>query len=76
MMTIKESGVYDKALQTGVDLSYEFFPDKDFLFNCNDQEKGMVLDQMKIAVGPYMCGTAIALMYLIIEIIKNYMFTR
>ena len=67
-MTMKETGIYDKSAQTGVSFAFQIFTDKNFDFQLEDRLDVMVLDQMKIAVGPYLCGNAMAFITLILEI--------
>ena len=68
MMTVRETGLYDKSIQTGVSLAYELFAFKDFDLNFIKNQELMVLDELKIALGPYLCGIAIAVISLLIEI--------
>ena len=69
MMNVRETGLYDKSVETGLFLAYQFFADKEFDFRLEERVNVMVLDQMKIAVGPYMCGTAMAVISSALEII-------
>ena len=67
-MTIRESGLYDQSVQTGAYILYELYANKQFDFRLEERQDVMVLDEMKIALGPYMCGTAMAVIVLILEI--------
>ena len=67
-MTIRETGVYDKSVETGAFILYQWCVDKQFDFQHEERLEVMVIDQMKIALGPYLLGTAMASIALILEI--------
>ena len=60
MMMVRENGFYDKLVQTSIHFTYHLFVDKDFTFHIEKAEQRMELDEMKIAIGPYLFGTTTA----------------
>lgn len=70
-MTSEETGLRLKWYQTGVQNAYDIFGEKTFTFDKKTVEECMVLDQLKIAFGPYLTGVILAFVVLLIENSNN-----
>ena len=64
---MKETGLYDKLLEAGFLFGYKIYHDLNTVFDEERKENYMELDEIKIAVGPYLVGIWLAIMSLIIE---------
>ena len=67
MYTTFETGLTDQWTKAAIDVVYNLFVDKDFIFNLKTNENVMVLDEIKIAIGPYMLGIVLAFVALLFE---------
>ena len=69
MVRVRETGIFDRCTFAAMSVPYDMFVDKDFEFDIKIEEKRMELDEMKIALGPYMFGIVIAIVAFIIEVL-------
>jgi hypothetical protein len=71
MYNIHESGLPDTFEEAALKVAYDFFGDKSFVFNASTVEDYMVLDEMKIALGPYLIAIIMAFFALIKEVLTG-----
>ena len=73
MSNMQENGLNDKILEEGLLFSFKFvYNDFNTVFDEEAEDNYMKLDEIKIAVGPYLLGILLAIFSLIIEMwVKN-----
>ena len=69
MVRVRETGLYDKWVQTGILLSFVLNTVNDLKFNFTKQSECMVLDELNIALGPFMSGIIMSIVTFFIELI-------
>ena len=67
LLTVAETGLRDKLLDVIVSFAYKIFVDKEFVFNLKTKENVMVLDEIKIAIGPYILGIGLTIVVFLLE---------
>ena len=68
--TIVETALHDKWLEIGHLFTYKSHEQSVQVVNEQNEEQTMVIDQMKITLGPFLLGTCLSFFSLLIEILK------
>ncbi|CAG2163699.1 unnamed protein product [Oppiella nova] len=64
---IRESGLHMKWIECGIKQAYDTFVDKSFVFELKEKTIAMILDEMRIVLGPYFVGILIAFCVFVLE---------
>ena len=67
MFLVTEVGLQPLWIKAAAFVVYNTLVDKDFVFNLKPKQNVMKLDEIKIAIGPYMLGIVLAFVALLLE---------
>ena len=72
MFRVTEVGLHALWIKAAAFAIYNKLVDKEFVFNLKPKQNIMELDEIKIAIGPYVLGIVLAFVALIIELFNNH----